>query len=83
MDTRTPATVASLEELAQRKAELHKQLQAQTETMRRLAGQLVAPASPALTKAGVVARVFRTGMALFNGAMMGMRVVRIARTLFK
>lgn len=75
--------LVTLESIAQRKSELLQQITAQKETMTRLGRQLVAPLAPATNKANAIMRAFNTGMAVFDGIKLGIKLMRNFRKLFK
>lgn len=72
----------SLEEIAQKKAELLQQIRIRKKNMRDLAGNIFAPLSPVSTKANSLTKAFNTGMAVFNGIMTGWKFIRQFKNFF-
>lgn len=70
------------EEIAQRKAELLQEITAHREHMADFIRHLFNPPSPPVTKTAAIMKAFNTGMAVFDGAMMGIKVMRRIRTFF-
>lgn len=73
----------TLESIAQRKNELLQQIATQKDIMGRLGKQLVAPLAPATNKAHAMMRAFNTGMAVFDGIKLGIKLMRNFRKLFR
>ena len=69
--TPTPKKI-TLEDIAQRK-------QAMADTTRRI----FAPLAPAASGGNALMRSFSTGMAIFDGVMLGMKMIRKVRGLFR
>ena len=82
MSTQTPQKI-TLEELTQRKqkllSEIHNQKKAMTATARELFAPLAAPSN----KADAMMRSFNTGMAIFDGVMTGIKIMRKIRGYFR
>lgn len=82
MSTQTPKKI-TLEDIAQQKAkllvEIHTQKKAMTSTVR----EIFAPLAPANNKADAIMRSFNTGMAIFDGVMMGIKIMRKIRKYFR
>lgn len=82
MNTQTPHKI-TLEEIAQRKKkllhEIHVQKQAMTDTIR----DIFAPLAPATGKVDSIMRSFNTGMAIFDGVMLGLKIMRKVRKYFR
>lgn len=72
----------TLESIARQKAELRQQISQQKEVMTRLTQEIFAPLEPATNKAGSVMRAFNTGMAVFDGIMLGVKVMGRFRRFF-
>lgn len=80
----TPKTeILTLEELQQQKAEALEELRAQKQAMADTARNLFAPIAPAANKGTAIMRAFNTGMAVFDGVMLGMKLMRKARKIFR
>ena len=73
--TPTPKKI-TLEDIAQ---EICDQKQARAETTRRI----FAPRAPAASGGNALMRSFSTGMAIFDGVMLGMKMIRKVRGLFR
>lgn len=82
MDTIPHAAPLTLEDIARRKAELQQQIQQQKEVMTVLTQEIFAPLEPATNKATAMMRAFNTGMAVFDGITLGMKMMRKFRNLF-
>lgn len=80
----TPKTeILTLEELRQQKAEALEELRAQKQAMADTTRNLFAPIAPAANKGTAIMRAFNTGMAVFDGVMLGMKLMRKVRKIFK
>lgn len=79
-DTTTPVT---LESIARQKAALLRQIRAQKELMADLTRDIFAPLAPATNKAGALMRTFNTGMAVFEGIMLGLKLMKKFRNFFQ
>lgn len=82
MSTQTPQRF-TLEEIAQRKKKLLIEIQAQKKAMTMTTREIFAPLAPATNKADALMRSFNTGMAIFDGVMMGIKVMRKVRAYFR
>lgn len=82
MDNTLNHIPATLESIAAQKAELRKQLNRQKEVMTTLAHEIFAPLEPAKDKTNAVMRTFNTGMAIFDGVMVGVKLMRNFRRMF-
>ena len=79
----TPDTTSiTLESIAQRKQEVRKKLHLQKQIMTDTARDLFAPLAPAADKGNAIMRAFNTGMAVFDGVMLGLRMMKRARRMF-
>lgn len=72
----------TLESIALQKKELRKKIHAQKEIMTDTARELFAPLAPAADKGNAIMRAFNTGMAVFDGLMLGVKLMRKARRMF-
>lgn len=72
----------TLESIALRKKELRKKLHVQKEIMTDTARELFAPLAPAADKGNAIMRAFNTGMAVFDGLMLGVKMMRKVRSMF-
>lgn len=78
----TSAVPGTLEELMQRKAVLQQQIQAQKVVLARIGSELTAPFAPAAHKGNSLLHAFNRGMAVFDGVMLGLKMMRKFRTFF-
>ena len=79
----TPDTTSiTLESIAQRKAEVRKKLHLQKQMMTDTARDLFAPLAPAADKGNAIMRAFNTGMAVFDGVMLGLKMMKRVRRMF-
>lgn len=83
MDKPIYTSAITLEDIALRKAELQKDIQEKKENIKELSRELFAPLEPATNKANAMMRAFNTGMAIYDGAMTGVKIVRRIRKLFR
>lgn len=82
MDNAPHTTPITLESIAQRKATLQQQIQQQKEIMAVLTQEIFAPLEPATNKANAMMRAFNTGMAVFDGVTLGIKMMKKFRKLF-
>lgn len=73
----------TLEDIARRKEEVLIEIRAQKEAMTATAKEIVAPLAPAASAGNVLMRSFNTGMAIFDGVMMGIKLIRKVRSMFR
>lgn len=81
MRTQKPQEI-TLEEITRRKELLLLEIQDQKEIMTEITREIFAPLQPAANKADAIMRSFNTGMAIFDGVMMGVKVMRKVRSYF-
>lgn len=81
-DTPNPQTV-TLESIIRRKARLKEELNQQKEVMTNLTRSMFTPLIPTTKKAGAMMRVFNTGMAIFDGVILGIKLMRRFRRAFR
>ena len=74
--------ILTLEDLQQRRAEALEELRTQKQVMSDTARNLFAPIAPAADKGTAIMRAFNTGMAVFDGAMLGIKLMRKIRKTF-
>lgn len=72
----------TLESIAQQKAVLLKKIRIQKEVMTVLTQEIFAPLEPATNKANAMMRAFNTGMAVFDGVMLGIKMMRKFKRMF-
>ena len=82
MSAQTPQKF-TLEEISLRKKKLLNERHAQKKAMTATTGEIFAPIAPATHKAAAIMRSFNTGMAIFDGVMLGVKVMRKVRTYFR
>ena len=80
MSAQTPAKI-TLEEITQRKKKLLNEIQAQKRAM--TAREIFSPLAPAANKADSLMRSFNTGMAIFDGVVLGIKIMKKMRTYFR
>ena len=76
MDNTTNTTPVTLESIAQKKAMLLQEIRLQKEIMTGLTQEIFAPLEPATNKANAMMRAFNTGMAVFDGIVLGVKVMK-------
>ncbi|MDR1003894.1 MAG: hypothetical protein LBL97_02635 [Prevotellaceae bacterium] len=72
----------TLEQLVAQRKEMQQAIRAQQQKMAKIARESFAPAKQVVTKGDAVMRVFNTGMAVFDGVMLGLKLMRRIRKLF-
>lgn len=77
-----PTGITTLQELQQQKAEALKELRIQQEKLTSASRNLFAPPAPATSKGASFMQLFNTGMAIFDGAMIGIKVIRSIQRIF-
>ena len=78
MDNTTNTTPVTLESIAQKKAMLLQEIRLQKEIMTGLTQEIFAPLEPATNKANAMMRAFNTGMAVFDGIVLGVKVMNFS-----
>ena len=78
MSAQTPAKI-TLEEITQRKKKLLNEIQAQKRAMTATTREIFSPLAPAANKADS----FNTGMAIFDGVVLGIKIMKKMRTYFR
>jgi vacuolar-type H+-ATPase subunit H len=73
----------TLETIAQMKEEKRQQIEAQREKIEKRARAVFAPMEPAANKAESIVRMFNRGMAVFDGVMLGMKIMNSVRSIFR
>lgn len=73
----------TLEEVTLRKDILRKELRMQKQTMATLSQELLAPFAPAAAKGNAIVRTFQTSMAIFDGAILGLKLIRKFKHVFR
>lgn len=73
-------TATSFEMLQLQKAETLNELHAQKKIMAESVKNLFAPVAPANNKGTAIMRAFNTGLAVFDGVMLGIKVMRKMKT---
>ena len=82
MNAQTPQKF-TLEEIAERKKKLLNEIHAQKKAMTATTREIFAPLAPATNKADALMRSFNTGMAVFDGVVMGIKIMRKVRAYFR
>lgn len=82
MNTQAPKKI-TLEDITQRKKLLVDEIHIQKKAMTATAREIFAPLAPANNKADAIMRSFNTGMAIFDGVMMGVKIMRKIRAYFR
>ena len=83
MNDTVQTEIITLEDLQQQKAEALEELRAQQQIMADTARNLFAPIAPAADKGTAIMRAFNTGMAVFDGVMLGVKLMRKVRKIFR
>ena len=83
MNDTVQTEILALEDLQQQKAEALEELRAQQQIMADTARNLFAPIAPAADKGTAIMRAFNTGMAVFDGVMLGVKLMRKVRKIFR
>lgn len=78
-----PAKKITLEEITERKRMLLDEIRAQKTVMAHTAREIFAPLTPAASKTNALKRSFDTGMAIFDGVMLGVKFMRKVRSYFR
>lgn len=73
----------TLEEISERKKLLLGEIQIQKKLMTTITRDIFAPVAPAANKADSLMRSFNTGMAIFDGVMVGIKLMRKIRSYFR
>ncbi len=73
----------TLEDISERKRKVLSDIQAQKKAMTATTQEIFSPLAPAATKADSLMRSFNTGMAVFDGVVLGIKVIRKLRRYFK
>ena len=81
MSTQIPQKI-TLEDITQRKKKLQGEIQVQ-KAMTATVREIFAPLAPANNKADAIMRSFNTGMAVFDGVMLGIKIMRKIRKYFR
>lgn len=83
MSAPTPKNITTLEALQQEKLAVLQQLRTQKQVLDKNARTLFAPLPAAVNKGNSLMRAFNTGMAVFDGAMLGIKLMRKVRKFFQ
>lgn len=81
-NTQSPSKI-TLEEISERKKQLLVEIRMQKENISSSAKNLFAPLAPATSKTDSLMRSFNTGMAVFDGVVMGIKIMQKIRKYFK
>ena len=77
-----PQTI-TLEYIARLKAEKLEEIREQKRAMSRTTRRIFAPLAPAASKGDALMRSFNTGMAVFDGVMLGWKILTQVRRFFR
>lgn len=80
--TSTPKKI-TLEDVAQRKQKVLQEISDQKRIMTNITHRIFAPLTPAASSSNALIRSFNNGMAIFDGVMIGMKIIRKIRRLFR
>lgn len=83
MNNQSDTPAITLESIAQQKKELREKLRVQQQVIADITRDVFAPLEPAVTKGGAIMRAFNTGMAVFDGLMLGLKMMRKIRQSFR
>ena len=83
MNDTVQTEILTLEDLQRQKAEALEELRAQKQVMNDTARNLFAPIAPAANKGTANMRAFNTVMAVFDGAMLGIKLMKKVRKIFR
>lgn len=83
MNAQTQSKKITLKEIAERKKELLNEIHARKRAMTTITREIFAPVAPAANKADAIMRSFNTGMAVFDGVVMGIKIMRKVRAYFR
>ena len=72
----------TLDDIARRKHEVLTEIHNKKDMMSDLAHLIFAPAPPATTRAGGLMHSLNTGIAIFDGALLGLKMMRKVRSFF-
>lgn len=73
----------TLEDIARRKEEILVEIRVQKDAMTTTAKEIFAPLAPVASSGNSLMRSFNTGMAIFDGVMMGIKIMKKIRSLFQ
>lgn len=73
----------TLEEISERKKKVLGEINASKRAMTTTTREIFSPLVPATTKADSLMRSFNTGMAVFDGVVMGIKIMRKIRRYFR
>lgn len=73
----------TLEAITQRKAELLEEIRAQKQAMTKTTRRIFAPLAPAASGTSALMHSFNTGMAVFDGVMLGLKIMKKIRQMFR
>ena len=82
MNNTTNTIPVTLESIARQKAELQQKIRLQKEIMTGLTHEIFAPLRPATNKGNAMMRTFNTGMAIFDGIVLGVKMMKKCKRFF-
>ena len=77
------ASGQSKEYIARLKTEKLEEIRGQKKAMTRTAQRIFAPLAPATSQTDAIMRSFNTGMAIFDGVVMGVKIMKKIRRFFR
>lgn len=83
MNPQPTSSKITLEKIALRKEEILRDIRKQKQQMTNTARDLLAPLAPVASGGNAIMRTFSTGMAIFDGVMLGLKIIRKFRKLIK
>lgn len=83
MASQTTSQKITLEDITRLKEKKLEEIRAQKRAMARTTQEIFAPLTPAASKADALMRSFNTGMAIFDGVMIGVKIMRKIRLFFR
>ena len=82
MNNTTNTIPVTLESIARQKAELQQKIRLQKEIMTGLTHEIFAPLRPATNKGNAMMRTFNTSMAIFDGIVLGVNMMKQFKRFF-
>ena len=73
----------TLEDIAKQKAEILKKIRVHQDTITTYTRQLFSPLKPIANKSNGIMKAVNTGMFMFDGLLIGMKILKAFRKVFK
>ena len=80
---RTMEKEITLEDIAKQKAEVLKKIRVHQDTITTSTRQLFSPLKPIANKSNGIMKAVNTGMFMFDGLLIGMKILKAFRKVFK